>query len=72
MLPKIDLEPPYTRHSVWHRHYDKKQGSFSFDAVEDNLGRIFVWDADREYVVAVCASRDEACRLAETYAATHA
>lgn len=67
---EIKLDPPYAasmaagRYSKRHEHFDKAEGRWSFDAVEDDLGRFFVWDGDTEKVVAVCKSYEEACALA--------
>ena len=39
-----------------------------YDAVEDNLGRFFVWRADDCAIVDVCTSREEACAKAKMLA----
>jgi hypothetical protein len=68
------LDPPYDRHAVWHQHAFPPDGaafthpdyddhdwrSARFDAVEDRLGRIFVWSVAEERAVCVCDSRDTA------------
>ena len=73
------LDPPYDMHAVWHRHAfppdgtsypitDEDEENFDgrFDAVEDRLGRIFVWHVGTQKPVALCIDRDTAviCAIA--------
>jgi hypothetical protein len=67
------LDPPYDGHAVWHQHafppdgcafpgpgQDEDDCLGRFDAVENSLGRVFVWNADTGKVVCVCDNKDTA------------
>lgn len=80
------LDPPYDGYAVWHQHAFPPDGcswpesdeddlnwDCRFDAVEDRLGRIFVWHVGSGRPVAICADRDTAvvCAIALVWEYVH-
>ena len=76
------LDPPYDGHAEWHEHFfaphgepwpiddddEKSEYVGRHDAVEDRLGRIFVWDAEHGEVVVLCPDQPTACKIARALA----
>lgn len=69
----ITLDPPYPgpgRPAAWHEHFSSGPDEDPrFDAVEDDLGRIFVWDSINQSVVTLCPDRATARLIARMLAA---
>jgi hypothetical protein len=71
------LDPPYDGWAEWHEHafppngepypeaYSPEFPGCRFDAVEDRLGRIFVWHVGSGKPVCLCSDRDTAVQLAK-------